>query len=314
MIIDIECDIPTREVIQSELDAVGRDGHKGMLNYMNLFGPRWASEIGMTGEEFEDAKQSLGLEKLSRMIREKSLEKAMTDEEFVRMLDDAGVKYACIGTGAAASVEHTAALAQKFRGRFIPWLRISPHKGMEGVRRLERAVKELGFRGFEVSPFRENIYVNDKKYYPFFAKCVELDIPIRSHTSMNYANDRSMDLGRPFYLDEVACDFPELTIIAGLGGWPWVPELVALARRHRNIYIDFAAHRPKHMAKAGSGFEMLLQFGNTLLQDRILFASSWRTLSIPMKEVIHEVEGLTRSDAVKRKWMYKNAARIFKLS
>jgi len=152
--------------------------------------------------------------------------------------------------------------------------------------------------------------VNDKKYYPFYAKCVELNIPIRAHTSMNYATDRAMDLGRPIYLDEVARDFPELVIIAGLGGWPWVPELVGLARRHQNVYIDTAAHRPKYIKYPGSGFEMLLQFGNTVLQDRILFASSWMTLGLPMKQIIEEMEDLPRNDAVKRKWMYENAARI----
>jgi hypothetical protein len=267
----------------------------------------------MSPSEFEEAKRTMGLAEIWRMITQRSLEKALTDEEFIRMLDDAGVAYACIGTGTFASAEHTASLARKYKDRLIPWTRVSPHEGMAGVRKLEHYVRELGIRGFVVSPFREKIYVNDKKYYPFFAKCVELDIPIRAHTSMNYASDRAMDLGRPVYLDEVARDFPEMTIIAGLGGWPWVPELVGLARRHQNIYIDLAAHRPKHISKPGSGFEMLLQFGNTLLQDRILFASSWMTLSLPLKQVIQETEELPLKESVKRKWMGENAARILKI-
>jgi predicted TIM-barrel fold metal-dependent hydrolase len=122
-----------------------------------------------------------------------------------------------------------------------------------------------------------------------------------------------MDFGRPIFLDEVARDFPELTIIAALGGWPWVPELVGLARRHRNIYIDLAAHRPKYIAKTGSGFEMLLQYGNTLLQDRMLFASSWMTQGLPMRQVIEETLELPLKESVKQKWMYENAARLLKL-
>lgn len=314
MVIDIECDIPTRETVQKELESIGSGDAKGMVNYLNLFGPRWAADIGMSLAEFEEAKKTLGVGKLWRRVAEKALEKAMSEEAFVRMLDEAGVVVACIGTGRFATVEHTASLARKYKGRFIPWIRISPHEGMAGVRKLEVAVNELGIRGFEASPFREKIYVNDKKYYPFFAKCVELNIPMRSHTSMNYATDRSMDLGRPVYLDEVACDFPELTIIAGLGGWPWVPELVGLARRHQNVYIDLAAHRPKYIGNPGSGFETLLQFGNTVLQDRILFASSWMNLAMPMKQIIQETEELTRNETVKRKWMYENAARILKIT
>ena len=314
MVIDIECDIPTRETVQKELESIGSGDTRGMVNYLNLFGPRWAADIGMSLTEFEEAKKTLGVGKLWRKVGEKALEKAMNEEEFVRMLDEAGVVIACIGTGRFATVEHTASLAQKYKGKFIPWIRISPHEGMAGVRKLEVAVKELGIKGFEASPFREKIYVNDKKYYPFFAKCVELNIPIRSHTSMNYATDRSMDLGRPVYLDEVACDFPELTIIAGLGGWPWVPELVGLARRHQNVYIDLAAHRPKYISNPGSGFETLLQFGNTVLQDRILFASSWMNLAMPMKQIIQETQELTRNETVKHKWMYENAAHILKIT
>ncbi|MBW2061505.1 MAG: amidohydrolase [Deltaproteobacteria bacterium] len=313
MVIDIECDIPTREVYQADLDSLEQSGDQGMANYINIFGPKWASDIGMSPAEFEEAKETIGPVKLRRMITEKAMEKAMTEEEFIRMLDDAGVTYACIGTGRFASFEHTARLAEKHRDKLIPWCRISPHLGMAGVRKLEYCVKELGFKGLEVSTFRERLYANDKKYYPLYAKCVEMNIPIRVYTTMNYATDRAMDLGRPLYLDEVARDFPELPIIAGLGGWPWVPELVGLARRHTNLYIDFAAHRPKYIAKPGSGFEMLLQFGNTLLQDRILFASSWMTLGLPLKQIIQETKELPLKDSVKPKWLYENAARILKL-
>ena len=313
MIIDMECDIPTIETYQVLLEAMDRGGDDGMANYMNIFGPRLASKIGLSPEEFEETKAEIGLQGLRRMILEKTMESAMSEEKFIHMLEAAGITRACIGTGRFATVEHTAHLAEKYKDLLIPWTRISPHEGMAGVRKLEYCVKELGIKGLEVSPFREKIYANDKKYYPFYAKCVELGIPIRSHTAMNYASDRAMDLGRPIYLDEIAIDFPELTIIAGLGGWPWVPELVGLARRHQNLYIDMAAHRPKYISKPGGGFEMLLQFGNTLLQDKILFASSWMTLSMPLKQIIEEMENLPLKDSVKEKWMYGNAARILKI-
>lgn len=314
-VIDIECDIPTREVYQAILDDV-RQGRidQGMANYLNIFGPRWAAAMGMDPEQFEVAKQEMGAAAIYGKIIESLVETASSEEQFLQMLDDAGVSHACIGTGWFATLEHTAALADRHRGRLIPWFRISPFKGMKGVRELERNVRELGFKGFYVSSFRDGIYANDKKHYPFYAKCVELGIPVRFHTSMNYASDKAMDLGRPIHLDEVARDFPELTIIAGLGGWPWVPELVGLARRHANVYLDLAAHRPKHVAKPGSGFETLIQFGNTLLQDKVLFASAWMTLSMPLKQVIEEMDELPLKDAVRKKWMYDNAARMLGLS
>jgi len=313
MIIDIECDIPTREVYEADIRSYDDMEDHGLGNYINIFGPKWASDVGMSPDEFEEAKQKLGPAKLRKMIEESAMKDALTEEEFIQMLDDADVTHACIGTGRSASMEHTARLAEKYKHKLIPWCRIDPRQGMDGVKELEYGVKELGIKGLEVSTFRDILYANDKQYYPLYAKCVELNIPARIYTTMNYASDRAMDLGRPIFLDEVARNFPELTIIAGLGGWPWVPELVGLARRHPNVYIDFAAHRPKYLAKPGSGFEMLLQFGNTLLQDKILFASSWMTLGLPLKQIIEEVLALPLKEEVKKKWMYENAARILKI-
>ena len=103
---------------------------------------------------------------------------------------------------------------------------------MRGVRELERRVREESFQALGVSALVDGIPASDRRYYPLYAKAAELDIPVRIYSSMNYATDRPYDLGHPRHLDQVAIDFPELTIIGGLGGWPWVNEMVALVRRH----------------------------------------------------------------------------------
>jgi len=130
---------------------------------------------------------------------------------------------------------------------------------------------------------------------------------------MNYNTELPMDLARPLNLDAVAMAFPELKIVADCGGWPWVPELVGLARRHPNVYINTSSHRPKHLATPGSGWEMLMQFGNTLLQDQVVFASGASDLGMPLAQVVQEMLALPLKDAVKEKWMYKNALRLFDL-
>jgi predicted TIM-barrel fold metal-dependent hydrolase len=310
MIIDIECDIPTKEVQEADLASLVEAGDEGMANYINIFGAKWAQDAGMSVEEFESAKQSMTPMEVRIEIASRAIDSAPSEDEFITMLNDAGITLACIGTGRHASVEHTLELYEKYPDRFIPWARISPYAGMAGVRELESYVKERGLRGLEVSCFREKIRANNKKYYPLYAKCVELGIPARVYCTMNYASDRPMDLGRPLYLDEVCSDFPELTVIAGLGGWPWVPELVGVARRHQNLYIDLAAHRPIHIPKPGSGWEMMLQYGNTLLADRMLFASSWMTLGLSPKEVVEEFNTIPIRESVRPKWMGENAARL----
>jgi hypothetical protein len=108
----------------------------------------------------------------------------------------------------------------------------------------------------------------------------------------------------------VCVDFPELTVIAGLAGWPWVNEMVALVRRHPNMFVDTAAHRPRHFATPGSGWEMFLQFGNTVLQDKVMVGLSWRTVGQPIDVLVNEYLDLPLKDAVKEKWLYNNAARV----
>jgi predicted TIM-barrel fold metal-dependent hydrolase len=182
---------------------------------------------------------------------------------------------------------------------------------MKAVRELERAVKELGLRCFYASPYRFGIRANDKKFYPLYAKAVELGIPVFIYTTMTYRTDFPMDVGRPLYVDEVAMDFPEMNIVAGLGGWPWVPEMVGVARRHRNVRISTAGHRPRYLAVPGSGWEMLMQFGNTLLQDQVVFASSWWTFALPIAQVVKETKALPLKEQVLEKWLGGNARRMF---
>ena len=184
---------------------------------------------------------------------------------------------------------------------------------MRGVRELERLVREEGINGYRVSSLFNQVPASDRRYYPLYAKCVELDIPVRIYTAMNYANDRAYDLGHPRNLDQIAVDFPELRIVAGLSGWPWVNEMVALLRRHPNLYADTASHHPRYFGVPGSGWEMFLQFGNTLLQDKIMVGLSWEQFGLPFEEIIKLYEGLPLKEKVVEKWLYGNAARFFQL-
>ena len=166
----------------------------------------------------------------------------------------------------------------------------------------------------QFSALVDMIPASDRLYYPLYTKAAELGIPVRIYSSMNYANDRPYDLGHPRHLDQVAIDFPELRIIAGLGGWPWINDMVGLLRRHPNLACDTASHHPRYFGTTGSGWEMLLQFGNTLLQDKVLVGLSAGLVGQPYETLIDEYMHLPLKDSVKEKWLYGNAARIFGLA
>ncbi len=314
MIIDFECDSPT-EAVRKETEKLLRSGggfvHRG---YFKLFGKSWSRMLGMAQDDFDRMVRDKGYIDSALMILDKVMEGVITDDEFIQMMDDADVQVGCIGTtGMWSSVADRAAIAAKYPGRLMPFYRSSPHEGVSDLLEFDRAVRELGFKGLVVSGFRENLPSNHKKYYPFYAKCVELDVPVRITSALHLYTDRPMDLCRPAYLDEIACDFPDLTIVSGLGGWPWVDELVAVARRHPSVFIDLSCVRPRAMDKPGSGYDVLLASGNRDLQDQIIFASGWNTQGVPLKTLIGEAEDLAKNDVIRQKWMYGNAARALKL-
>jgi predicted TIM-barrel fold metal-dependent hydrolase len=205
------------------------------------------------------------------------------------------------------------AIHDAFPGRFIVGVLLNPLDGMRAVRELERLVKEEGAGALRVSALYNSIPANDRRYYPLYAKCVELNVPVRIYTAMSYANDRAYDLGHPRYLDDVAVDFPELRIVAGLAGWPWMADMVGLLRRHPNLYCDTAGHHPRYFAQPGSGWEQFLQFGNTLMQDKVMVGLSRYLFKMPFEDIIAEYLKLPLKESVKEKWLYKNAAEFFRL-
>ena len=288
-IIDMECNVPRQAPGEAEPglatpgSASERPAGYGMANYGRIFRSRRAGDDSpkMAMDAFVDRLSTLGIER--------------------------AVPF-------GISNDEIAVLLRTYPDRFLGLARISCLQGMRGVRELEHRVRQEGFHALGVSALVDCLPASDRRYYPLYAKAAELGIPVRIYSSMNYATDRPYDLGHPRHLDQVAMDFPELTIIGGLGGWPWVNEMVALVRRHPNLHVDTSAHRAKYLGQPGSGWEMLMQFGNTLIQDKVLIGISAGLVGQPYETLIQEYLNLPLKDNVKEKWLYRNAARIFGLA
>ena len=189
----------------------------------------------------------------------------MTAEELVALLDKARVTKVLLKsadnettTGRKYPMDRLADYVRGREDRLIPIGGVDPHKGVAAIRELEWGVKSLGLRGVNLAPLEHLIHANDRKYYPIYSKCVELDVPVFLHTSINFSTERLLEFGHPRYIDQVAIDFPNLRIVCVHGGWPWVLEMVAVAWRHRNVYIDISGVRTRYIAMPGSGWEPLL--------------------------------------------------------
>lgn len=236
----------------------------------------------------------------------------------IHLMDEAGVDLAILPAedaettmGMVTPNETVAKFIEKAPDRFIGMAGIDPHKGMKALDELVHAVKDLGMKALCLEPWLHKIHSNDKLYYPIYAKCVELDIPVWIHSSLNFVPQLKMDFGRPVYLDEVAGHFPELKIVAGHGGWPWVNELMAVLWRHDNVFMDISAIHPAYMTKPGSGWESLLCYGNSLLQDRVLFGTAWPARQF--KDSVEGVMALPLKEEVKKKWLGGNAKKLLNL-
>jgi predicted TIM-barrel fold metal-dependent hydrolase len=265
-------------------------------------------KVSLTPSDLKDALQPY-LPKIRKLT--------MSVDDFVKNLDSMGVEKAVIfnldeetSSGIAGlSNDYYAEIVRTHPEKFIGFAGIDPLKKVKAIKEIRRSY-DLGLRGIAVRPFMCGLPPHHAKMYPIYSACVELDIPIWLHLSINYSTN-TMEVERPIYLDVVAQDYPELKIIAGHGGWPWINEIVAVAWKNPNIYIDIASYLPKYIATKGSGWEPLLHFGNNVLQDKILFGSTWLFMGMSIKQLAEEVIKLPLKEGVKRKWLYENAARLF---
>jgi predicted TIM-barrel fold metal-dependent hydrolase len=284
MIIDFRVVPPPREYIEFEgLREKVKGGY--LKGYNNVY-----QEI--------DRVYEMTIDKIILGMKEANVDKAVLQAEWgygdYRKINDAVYR-----------------MVQSYSDVFVAgFLCVNPVEDDYMVDVIEYEVKERGFKGVNIQPFSYRLYANDKRFYPVYEKCQELGIPITIHTSINFSVNRTIDYGRPVHLDEVACDFPDLIIVANHGGWPWVAEMVAVAWKHSNVYIEIGAVSPKYIAKRGSGWEPLLCYGNAFLQDKMLFATD---NMLPWKRCVEEVKALPLKKTVKDKWLGGNAAKLLGL-
>lgn len=180
-----------------------------------------------------------------------------------------------------------------------------PRDIMAGVREIDRCYHELGLRGLAMCCDFFNVDLADKRCYPLYAKAAELGIPVGLHVGINFTTDSPIRHGHPAFVDELACAFPELILICNHGGWPWPTETIAVAWKHHNVYLEFGAIAPRYIASQGGGWGPMRHFMNSVLQDRVLFATDWPAL--PHQRALDELDLLELKDTVREKYLRTNA-------
>jgi predicted TIM-barrel fold metal-dependent hydrolase len=198
---------------------------------------------------------------------------------------------------------------QKHPDRFSGIIGIDPFTGMRGVRELETMVKEYGFIGAHSYPHWFELPPDHARFYPFYAKCAELDIPIQMQVGhcLRYSNEYPLpSVGKPSTVDTIACHFPELKIIGIHIGWPWTEEMIAVAYKHPNVYIGSDAYAPKYWDPK------FVHYINTFGQDKVLFGTDWPVIShLRARDEIAELNLRPTSEL---KFMRSNALSLYGLA
>jgi predicted TIM-barrel fold metal-dependent hydrolase len=242
----------------------------------------------------------------------------VTIERYLRKMDRAGIERSLLIAVRAGDLnvkgsfeipyERVHEVCAAHPARFSGLAGIDPFRGMQGLRDLEHAVKHLGIVGAHLYPHWCELPPDHAKYYPYYAKCCELDIPIMMQVGHNlvYSRQRRLpSVGRPICLDRVAIDFPELRLIGIHIGIPWTDEMISMCWKHENVYTAGDAYAPKHWPA------QFVHYANTYGSDKVLFGTDWPV--IDPERAVTEVAALGMREDSHRKMMRDNALRVFRI-
>lgn len=228
----------------------------------------------------------------------------------VAALDQAGVAQALTSAWVAPknvmiSNDEVASFVAAAPDRLIGVGSVDLARPMAAVREVRRCVGELGFKAIRVLPWLWEVPPTDRRFYPVYAACCEADVPFCcqiGHTGPLMPSE----VGRPIYLDQVALDFPELTIVAGHIGYPWTDEAVAIATKHERVYLDTSAYTVGRYPPA------LVDYLRHHGQDKVLFGSNYPMLT--PGRALAGLDALGLEPAVLTRFLADNARRVFKLA
>ena len=274
----------------------------------NLYTPRTVDE-NRTGID-EEFKQQVRMKE--------SMRGGVDIDDYLAKMDRAGIERSLLIAVRAGDLnvrgsfevpyDYVAEVCQKHPDRFSGLAGVDTTRGMEGLRDLEFAVKELGFVGAHWYPHWFSMPPNAAQIYPYYAKCCELDIPIMMQVGHNlvYSRERRLpSVGRPILLDQVAIDFPDLKLIGIHVGIPWTDEMISMCWKHENVYTAGDAYAPRYWPP------QYVHYANSYGRHKVLFGTDWPV--IDPERAVTEVDGLDLQADAKRMLMRDNALRLFKL-
>lgn len=228
-----------------------------------------------------------------------------TDHTFA-LMDRFNIRIAMMGFNEGSAV--TADVEARFRDRVLFELMIDPNRGVDEVRRIRRLHRDHGIDALSIFPsgIVPQVPVNDKRMWPIYTTCVELDVPIMVNVGVPGPRlpmaPQHMEL-----VDEVCWFFPELKFVMRHGAEPWEQLACKLMLKYPNLYYSTSAFAPKHYPKA------VIDFANKRGSDQIMYAGYYPS-GLSLERIFTELRDVPLRDEVWPKFLGQNAARLFKRS
>ena len=221
----------------------------------------------------------------------------------IGVMDATGVDVGVMTAGLSAGTEDVLTLADKHPARLLVSAMVdSPTTPAVNVKRVRQLAEHERFCMVRVSPLVAQYPLNDKLYYPVYAACEELRIPVAINVGIPGPRVRSK-CQDPVLLEDVLIDFPDLIVIGAHMGHPYEALLIQYMLKWPNLYLSTTAYLAKYMDHA------LVKFMNTSRGlGRVLFGSDHPFLPLP--RALEEARALPLSDQAMDAFLGGTARRL----
>ena len=185
---------------------------------------------------------------------------------------------------------HVAGYVKRDPGKLIGFAGIDPKADTDPIASLDQALT-LGLAGVTVNPAAAGFHPTDTRAMTLFEACQHHQVPVLIECGVVMAREARMEFARPSLFDEVIREFPDLKVVLGTFGDPWVDEGVALLAKHPNIYADISGFT----ARPWQLFNALLTAHQMGTIDQVLFGSNFPYVTPePAIKTIYSVNTLTQ--------------------
>lgn len=307
--------IPAVDLCAIHFDAPGWRGYLSWLgaevpSYLKVFGPRLCMRAGADLAVYEAALARGDQAAIDVLVAAGGLQVDVDD--YAAQLRDWRIRSVVHGgewpvEGWGTGNELVAAMAHRHPDVYTAFAGVSLRDPDRALKEIERLHAGLAIAGVSLTPFIDDADVSAAGLERFFGSLQDLGLPVWLHTGQNFARNRPLASTTWEHVDAIARSFPELPVIVGHGGWPWIREVVALCQRHPNVYVECSTHRASTMSRSGSGWEPLLLHARGSIRDKVLFGSTTWTTSKSQRELADEVEGLGLGTQTTGAWLHGNA-------